>query len=166
MVPMIKRKTGLNRVSYTVASPDMWAKRGSILKADGGMSGESIADVFMKGGVPLRPADNSRVVGWQRIREYLRDAPDGIPYLQVFENCENLIKTIPMLQFDEHNREDARDGNDHAPEALRYGLMSRPPMTREIITPKKNIVTFKPVSHSDKEGQRVFEYLRRANDSD
>lgn len=31
-----------------------------------------------------------------------------------------------MMQYDEHDREDAKDGNDHAPEALRYGLMSRP----------------------------------------
>ena len=31
-----------------------------------------------------------------------------------------------MLTFDSTNREDAADGEDHAPEALRYGLMSRP----------------------------------------
>lgn len=146
MAPLIKRKTELDKISYTVASPDMWAKRGGILKADGGITGDSIADVFAKCGVPLRPADNSRLVGWQRIREYLRDAPDGRPYLQVFSNCKNLIETMPMLQFDEHNREDAADGNDHAPEALRYGLMSRPMFFKEKLEQKRNIIQFDPYS--------------------
>ena len=146
---IIKEKTGLSRVSYTVASPDMWSKRGAILKTDGGFAGENIAEVFMKSGVPVTPADNSRIVGWQRVREYLRDAPDGVPYLQVFSTCENLIKYMPLLQFDDHNREDAADGNDHAPEALRYGLMSRPSSAKEPVE-KKKILRFDPLS-TDKE---------------
>lgn len=110
----IREKTGTVRCSYTVASPDMWAKRGALMKSAGGFEGESIAEVFMKSKVPLIPADNSRIVGWQRVREYLRDAPDGVPYLQVFSTCENLIKYMPLLQYDEHDNEDAADGNDHA----------------------------------------------------
>lgn len=96
----------------------------------------------MKSKVPLIPADNSRVVGWQRVREYLRDAPDGVPYLQVFSTCENLIKYMPLLQYDEHDNEDAADGNDHAPEALRYGLMSRPSAAKEPAPEKKNVLKF------------------------
>ncbi len=110
------------RIAYTVASPDAWQQRG--LK---GAEGESIAEVFGHNGVPLLPADNARVPGWQRIREALADADDGTPELRIFETCRNLIRTLPGLTFDAHDCEDVSDTcEDHAPEALRYGLMSRP----------------------------------------
>ena len=125
-------------IAYTVASPDMWQKRGAVLKAEGGFEGESIAELFALSGVPLTPADNSRVAGWQRVRSYLAKAPDGKPWWQVFSACENLIRTLPLLIYDQHNREDVGEGEDHAPEALRYGLMSRPGRTQIhlIKTPK------------------------------
>lgn len=113
-------------IAYTVASPDMWQKRGALLKSEGGFEGESIAELFALGGVPLTPADSSRVAGWQRVRGYLGDGLDGQPRWQCFPCCENLIRTLPLLVFDRHNREDAAQGEDHAPEALRYALMSRP----------------------------------------
>ena len=122
----IKQQTGAQKISYTVGSPDMWQKRGMQNVTRKGFLGESIAESLGMSGVPVQPADNSRIVGWQRVREFLANAPDGKPWLQVFPNCANLIKYMPQLQYDEHNREDAADGNDHAPEALRYGLMSRP----------------------------------------
>lgn len=122
----IKQQTGAQKISYTVGSPDMWQKRGMQNVTRKGFLGESIAESLGMSGVPVQPADNARIVGWQRVREFLANAPDGKPWLQVFPNCTNLIKYMPQLQYDEHNREDAADGNDHAPEALRYGLMSRP----------------------------------------
>lgn len=113
-------------IAYTVASPDMWQKRGALLRSEGGFEGESIAELFALSGVPLTPADNSRVAGWQRLRGYLADGEDGLPRWQCFPCCENLIRTLPLLVFDKHSREDAADGEDHAPESLRYALMSRP----------------------------------------
>lgn len=122
----IKEITGATKITYTVGSPDMWQKRGMQNVTHKGIMGESIAESLGISGVPVQAADNARIVGWQRVREYLADAPDGKPWLQVFPNCVNLIKYMPQMQYDEHNKEDAADGNDHAPEALRYGLMSRP----------------------------------------
>ncbi|MBE5784855.1 MAG: hypothetical protein E7330_03565 [Clostridiales bacterium] len=118
--------TGDEAVAYTVASPDMWQKRGALLKAEGGFTGESIAELFARAGVALTPADNARVAGWQRVREFLAVNEQGEPLWQAFPDCVNLLRTLPLLQFDAHNREDAADGDDHAPEALRYALMSRP----------------------------------------
>lgn len=110
------------RIAYTAASPDAWQQRGL-----GGAQGESIAEVFARGGVPLLPADNRRITGWQRVREALRTGEDGRPGLVIFETCSNLIRTLPLLTYDAHNCEDVSDAcEDHAPEALRYGLMSRP----------------------------------------
>lgn len=113
-------------IAYTVASPDMWQNRGALLKANGGFEGESIAELFALSGVALTPADNSRVPGWQRVREFLSPAADGKSAWQAFDACTNLIRTLPLLIYDAHNREDVADGDDHAREALRYALMSRP----------------------------------------
>ena len=113
-------------IYYTVASPDMWQKRGAVLSGAGGFEGETLAELFTTSGLSLTPADNSRVPGWNRVRDFLAVAPDGRPNWLCFSDCRNLIRQLPALQFDQHNREDAADGDDHAPEALRYALMSRP----------------------------------------
>ena len=102
------------------------------MQQEGELSGESIAEVFASAGVPLLRADNARILGWQRVREYLAAAEDGTPRLRIMANCENLIRTLPLLTFDEHNAEDvAGNAEDHAAEALRYGLMSRPVQARQ-----------------------------------
>lgn len=111
------------RITYTAASPDMWQKRG----ARDAMGGETIAETFIHNGVPLIPADNNRLNGWMRVRENLALAPDGVPYLQIFPNCRDLIRTLPLLIYDKNDHEDVSDRcEDHAAEALRYGLMTRP----------------------------------------
>ena len=111
-------------IRYVKASPDMWQERGLGSKVQGG---ESIAEVFINAGIPLEPADNRRVIGWTRVREYLRDAPDDLPWWRANSCCENLLRTLPELIHDERNVEDVDgDCEDHAPEALRYALMSRP----------------------------------------
>jgi hypothetical protein len=80
----------------------------------------------------FRRADNSRVAkqgaqgGWNQVRERLI-GNDGRPMLYIFSNCVHLIRTLPALQHDSHRPEDVdTEGEDHAPDALRYGLMSRP----------------------------------------
>lgn len=51
----------------------------------------------------------------------------GTPMWYCFKTCVHLIRTLPALQHDTDNPEDCNtDGEDHAPDALRYGLMSRP----------------------------------------
>lgn len=110
-------------ITYTAASPDMWQKRG----VRDAMGGETIADTFIKNGVPIIKADNDRLNGWMRVRENLALAPDEKPYLQIFSTCTDLIRTLPLLTYDKHDHEDVSDGcEDHAAEALRYGLMTRP----------------------------------------
>jgi phage terminase large subunit len=131
----IRQLTGEETIAYTAASPDAWQCRGMSGSQD--LSGMSIAEVFAHGGVPLIRADNARIPGWQRVREYLAEVDDGLPRLLIFRTCENLIRTLPMLTFDEHFSEDvSANCEDHAPEALRYGLMSRPVATSEPKRPK------------------------------
>lgn len=111
------------RIRYTVASPDLWNRR-----QDSGKSGfEVMTENGLRG---LKKADNSRITGWRVVREYLKHNEDHPPRLKIFRCCENLLRTLPQLRFDENVKEDAADKPHeltHAPEALRYALMSREP---------------------------------------
>jgi hypothetical protein len=52
---------------------------------------------------------------------------NGFPMMYVFENCKAFIRTIPLLQYDEHKVEDVdTDGEDHVADESRYFCMSRP----------------------------------------
>lgn len=129
----IIKMTGTDeRIRYTVASPDLWNRRQE--------SGKSGFDIMCESGLKgLRRADNSRITGWRIVREYLCGGTNTVPAITVFSCCKNLIRTLPLLRFDEHVREDASDEPHeitHAPEALRYGLMSRMPKS-DSTTPER-----------------------------
>jgi phage terminase large subunit len=110
------------QVRYTAADPAMFNKTGHI--------GESMAETFAKHGVPLKPANHDREIGWQRVRHWLKPAPDGRPWLVISPACGYLVRTLPALVSDEHKPDDVdTEGDDHGADALRYGLMSRPAPT-------------------------------------
>ena len=49
------------------------------------------------------------------------------PRLTIFNTCANLIRTLPTLPLDKTDPEDVdTKAEDHAYDALRYGVMSRP----------------------------------------
>jgi hypothetical protein len=73
--------------------------------------------------------NNERVSGWRLMREMVNweEAPQGgilmPPRLFVFRTCANLCRTLPLLICHDVNVEDVdSDGEDHAADALRYGL--------------------------------------------
>jgi hypothetical protein len=122
----IKTRTPINeKISFRVLDP-------SAFKQDGG---PSHAETMARAGVFFRPADNTRLAGWNAVRERLTglDAdPDvnsgvGIPMLYIFNTCIHLIRTLPALQHDTKNPEDCdTTAEDHAPDDLRYACMGRP----------------------------------------
>ena len=121
---LMKEMVGDREIGYIKASPDMWHERGLGSKAS---PGEIIAEEFIKVGLPVEPADNRRVLGWNRMREYLSHAPDEKPWWQIFNTCSNLIRTLPQLIYDKNKVEDVSpECEDHGPEAARYFLFSRP----------------------------------------
>jgi Terminase large subunit, T4likevirus-type, N-terminal len=74
-------------------------------------------------------ADNNRVAGWTRMRDYLeesaKDTPER-PGLWVFENCVNWLRTVPTLQRDESNGDDVETTQeDHCGDEQRYLIMSQ-----------------------------------------
>jgi hypothetical protein len=120
-----KREVGEN-ITYGVIDP-------SAFKCDGGPShAERMAEAA---GVFFRKADNNRVGGWDMVRDRLCGVdgdPDidngvGTPMWYCFKTCIHIIRTLPAMQHDDTNPEDANtEGEDHAPDSLRYGFMSRP----------------------------------------
>ena len=90
-------------------------------------SGESIADVAAKHQVFFTPGDNKRIPGWMQVHYRLAFDDNGFPMMYVFSNCKAFIRTIPLLQYDEHRPEDLdTDGEDHVADEVRYFCMSRP----------------------------------------
>ena len=126
------------KIEYTVASVDMWQKRGIAVRNKAGeMVGQSIAEDFLLNGVPLVQADNARVIGWSRMNEELADSPDGEPWWMIFSNCKNLIRTLPLMIRDDKKVEDVADKlEDHACESVRYYFMSRPARSKDKEKPK------------------------------
>jgi phage terminase large subunit len=136
---MVKDLSLGEEIKYTVAGHDMWQKRGTDFN-----EGESIAETFSNNGVYVEKADISRLVGWNRVREYLADASDSIPHVQIFETCKNLVRTIPLMIYDDRKTEDMSDGTeDHAVDSFRYGLMSRPLKSKPIEEEKPFILRHK-----------------------
>jgi hypothetical protein len=145
----IKELEQHEHISYGVIDP-------SAYKQDGG---PSHAERMAREGVLFRRADNNRISGWDQVRDRLCGIIDepavghnggppldevfgnlvtvGTPMWYCFDNCTHLIRTLPALQHDMDNMEDCdTDGEDHAPDDLRYGLMSRPwtkPKPKELI---------------------------------
>ena len=108
-------------VEYAAASPDLWNRR-----QDSGRSGFEIMQP-VSGMPPMIPADDRRIAGWRVLREYLVGA-DGKPRLYISSSCEELIRCLPALLCDGARPEDASSephSVTHAPEALRYAVMSR-----------------------------------------
>lgn len=90
-------------------------------------TGESIADVAARHQVFFTPGDHKRIPGWMQVHYRFAFDDNGFPQMYVFSNCKAFIRTIPLLQYDEHKPEDLdTDGEDHVADEVRYFLMSRP----------------------------------------
>ena len=120
------------KISYTVASPDLWNRRQE--------TGTSGREIMNRAGLNnLRKAKHDRVAGWRALREYLLvreekqdvitdEGIDAVTVLtsklKIFEECKNLIRCLPLLEHDKNDSEDAADTPHevtHAPEACLIG---------------------------------------------
>jgi phage terminase large subunit len=108
-------------VEYAVASPDLWNRR-----QDSGKSGVEIMQSVY--GMPqMVAADDRRIPGWRALKEYLSQREDK-PRLYICKECHELIHSMQSLLCDKNRIEDAASephSITHAPEALRYAVMSR-----------------------------------------
>ena len=94
--------------------------------------GPSVADNMAAKGVYWERADNSRVTGWQQVRERIWQEGEE-PMLYVFNTCTELLRTLPAAPHDEHIVDDIdTEFEDHALDALRYACMFRKRTTTTI----------------------------------
>jgi PBSX family phage terminase large subunit len=111
------------RIRYGVLDCSTWSDRGQ--------NGPSIAEEMIGRGCQWRMSDGSkgsRIAGKMQIHQYLSiNEITGKPRLFIFDNCREIIDELSSLPLDENNPEDVdTEAQDHAYDALRYGLMSRP----------------------------------------
>lgn len=126
----IKELTCGENIDQWLAPPDLWNRRND--------TGRSVADIFVEQDIPLTKVDNDRINGWQDVHEWLKpydtvDEVTGEPKkaagLRFFRSCRNVIRCLPMIQYDEHKANDvAKEPHEltHAPDAIRYFCSGRP----------------------------------------
>ena len=146
---VIEAEVGEN-MRYGILDSSTWARRGDV--------GPSIAETMIQEGCRWRPSDRSpksRINGKLEIHKRLKLHEESKePTLKIFNNCVNLIRTLPLLPLDKNNPEDVdTNAEDHAYDALRYGVMSRPmhPSATKELFEKSKIKSFQPID-------RVFGY--------
>ncbi len=122
-------------------------------------TGKSIADVAAEHSVFFQKGDHERIAGWMQVHYRLAFDDNGFPMMYIFSNCKAFIRTIPLLQYDEHKPEDLdTDGEDHVADEVRYFLMSRPIKPRVAKKPddfaSNPLNMFLDISREDIRGKR------------
>ncbi len=94
----------------------------------GGGQGPSTAEVFAGHGLIMQPGDPSRLLKIRQFHERLKVPKDGtLPMMMIFDTCKQFIRTIPLLQQDEHNCEDVDTKmEDHIYDEASHIAMARP----------------------------------------
>jgi hypothetical protein len=128
-------ESGDGKIYDAVLDSSCWARRGD--------RGPSIAEMMNAEGCRFRPSDRSpgsRISGKIEVHKRLMvDEDTEEPRLRIFENCPNLIRQLSSLPLDKNNPEDVdTKAEDHAYDALRYMVSSRPTNIRTAFenTPK------------------------------
>ena len=100
-----------------VADPAIWQTQ----------TGESVADTAAKCGIFFSKGDNQRIAGWMQVHNRLHFDRNGRPMLYFFNTCKETIRVLPLMQYDEHKKEEMDTTlEDHLPDSIRYFAMSRP----------------------------------------
>lgn len=85
---------------------------------------KSVTDLFYERDILVDPkVDKDLFSGIQRVKSYL-NRDNGLPNLYVFKNCVNLIREMKGYLWGREDVPIKRD--DHALDAMRYYLMTRP----------------------------------------
>ena len=124
-----------NREITRLAGHDCWNKKPDY---KGGGQGPSTIEVFANYGIYCNKADSDRLAKVKQFRERLRIPDDGtMPQLMVYQNCEQFLRTVPLLQADPTNIEDIDTTmEDHIYDDACHICMARP-LGPSIKTPRE-----------------------------
>lgn len=110
--PFLKGKT-----IHGIADPAIWQNT----------TGESISDMMMHEGVYFSKGDHSRLAGLMQLHYRLKFDSMGLPMMYIFKSCTNVIRTLPVLIYDDKHPEDVDTTmEDHLYDAIRYVAMENP----------------------------------------
>lgn len=100
------------------------------------ITGTSILQEYIKYGLPFTPANNDVRAGIERVNKYFKPRAGGDPMLKIDKSCVNLIKELSRYKWKTYTSkklnarynawEEPHKLHDHACDALRYFIMSRP----------------------------------------
>ena len=143
-----------NVYSY-YAPPDMWNRRQD--------TGESVAERALKAGIYFNKVSNDRIMGFMTVKEHLKVFNDkfGEPCakLRIFNNCLNLIRCIPLVQYSDKNPNDVSTEPHeitHSVDALRYFCAARTQAAEKPKPePKYNFEFEKPKPNPLGAGQKI-----------
>ena len=131
-----------------------------------GVTGTSIQTEYAINGISLSLGNNDVKTGILKVQQYLGENPaTGKPYLQITDNCVNLIKEMGRYRwktysnkkamFENNPQEEAHKKDDHLCDALRYLISFMPDLAiKEFLKGKTEVV-------ERKEGFRYDELLAR-----
>ena len=118
-----KRKTfGYQETKFIAVDPSMFNPL-----SDGSMS---IKDQMNQGFDEMKgkremfnAGSKNRQSRWATMDNWMRLAPDGLPYWLITQDCPNLIRTIPLMEPEENDIEDLNTAlEDHAVDSISYFL--------------------------------------------
>lgn len=114
--------------------PDYYVGDPSIRNVDP-ITGTSVQLEYIEHGVPIMLGNNDVRAGINRVAQML-EGRNGRPQLYITRNCVNLIYELhryrwsiwatKRMQFDKNKKEEPHKKQDHACDALRYLVASRP----------------------------------------
>lgn len=110
---ILERTPEGEEIYATLAPPDLWFRTQE--------SGKSKAIIFAEAGLNFVKTSNDRECGWLAIKELLQ-VQEGEARLQIFRQCTELIRCLPLLQIDPIKPTDCATephAITHAPDALR-----------------------------------------------
>jgi phage terminase large subunit len=129
-------KIGRDKIDAIYIDPSTKATRGQT-----GLSDFSTYLEYLPDNLALLTANNEVSAGIDRVKTYLRINPrNNKPRLYIFKRCVNLIEELvqyrwaplsPSQEGQKNQKEEPRKYNDHACDALRYLIMSRPDPSRK-----------------------------------
>lgn len=107
-----------------LAGPDCFAKKPNYLT---GGHGPTTSEVFSRHKLIFSPGDPKREAKIRQFHERLRLKDGELPMMLIYDTCDQFIRTIPLLQADQHNIEDVDTTmEDHVFDEAAHICMARP----------------------------------------
>lgn len=124
--------------------PDYYVGDPSIRNTDP-ITGTSVQLEYIECGIPVMLGNNDVRAGINRVAQML-EGYNGVPRLYIARNCVNLVYEIQRyrwgqwatkkMQFDKNKKEEPHKKADHACDALRYLVASRPQVDDGHVVPE------------------------------